>query len=816
MPKINFKQQALPHIIALLVFLIVTILFFYPVFLENKNLGQSDILQARGAVNTLLEYEERTGEPSLWAPTMFSGMPAYLLVLNFDGDVVLDAFQRIFAFGLPRPTSIMMKAFISFYILLLVFRVRPYLALAGALAYGLSTFTIISLEAGHNWKVDAMAYMPMVLAGIHATFTRSRLWGFTLTALALSLEIDSKHPQITYYLLLTVIFYGISMLVFAIREKELMPFLGKVLLLAGAALLAVGTNLGRLWTTLEYTSYSTRSPSELNVEEGAEPDFDQSYRDYVFAYSNKKLEAFTLLVPNFYGGSSREDIGMNSELADVLRANNVPRQQVREYTANAPTYFGGKPGTSGPVYIGATVLFLFVLGLFIVDKKHRYWLLIATIFSIILSWGKFFPAFNYFMFEYFPLYSKFRTVEMALVIAMLCIPLLGFIAVQQFVDQADDKRIQKKLMYAYASVAGLLLLIMLLAGMGDYSSSFEAGQPQWFQDALQDDRLSMLRSDAFRSLLFITLLAAALFFYARQKLGFVILRLALAVLIVLDLWLVDRRYLNEDDFSRNPERELYAATEADEFIIGEREGAERVLNLLVSPFNESTTSYYHNSIGGYHAAKLRNYQDLVEYQLSDEINALIQRIQQGNIDFSGLESLNMLNTRYIIAGETRNAVIENTQAYGDAWLVQEVVAAGNPTEVMEGLEGKDLHKTAVVDTSIFPLEQTSYSQSGSIEVLSYEPNRIEYRARLDAEGFAVFSEIYYPVGWTATVNGEEVPIMRANYVLRALQLPPGEHEITFTFSPDSYTLGNKVMVGSSIGLLLLLLFTLGMSVKKNL
>lgn len=816
MQKVNFKSHILPHLIAIAVFLVVTVLFFSPIFFENKTIRQSDILQGKGAVKTLLDYEEQSGEPALWAPGMFSGMPSYMIVLHFDGDAVLDFFQKVFATGLPRPASIIMKAFISFYILLLVFRIRPYLALAGALAYGLSTFNIISLEAGHNWKVEAMAFMPLVLAGIHAAYTRSRLWGFTLTALALALEIDSKHPQITYYLLLTVIFYGISALIFAIRNNKFPAFLSSSLVLIAAALLAAGTNLGRLWTTYEYTAYSTRSPSELATGNEAGPDNDTSYRDYVFQYSIKKLEALTLLIPNFYGGGSRQDIGMDSNLADMLKANNAPRQQIRQFTTNAPTYFGGKPSTSGPVYIGAVIFFLFVLGIFIVDKKHRYWLVAATVFSIILSWGRYFPSFNYLMFEYFPLYNKFRTVEMALVIAMLCMPLLGFLAVQHWIDNARERPLQKKFLYAYAVVAGLLLLIILLAGLGDYSSQAEANQPEWFRDALEADRLSMLRSDAFRSLIFITLAASILYFYAQKKLNFTVLTLSLALLTLLDLWLVARRYLNEDDYSRNPEREIYVATEADEYIISQKEPYQRVLNLLVNPFNESTTSYYHNSIGGYHAAKMRTYQDLIEHQLSEEINTLIQRLQSGNIDFSNLESLNMLNTSYVIAGETRSAVIENPSAYGNAWLVSRVEPVTSASEAMNALSSYDLRETAVVDTSEYTLKDLQYNDQGSINVEEYEPNQIRYRVNTAGESLAVFSEIYYPIGWTATIDGEPAPILKANYLLRTLQIPAGEHIVEFTFRPASYTLGNKVMIGSSIILVLVLLSTLGISIKKNL
>ena len=424
MPSIHFKSQVLPHLVAVLVFLLITFFFFGPAFLENKTLRQEDVVQGQGITKVTNDYNTSHDDVALWNPRLFGGMPTYLVGLNYGGDAVLNQLQKIFSLWLPRPSSIFFKSMLCFYILLLAFRVRPYLAIVGAIAYGLSTFTVISLGAGHNWKVEAMAYMPLVLAGVHTAFIRNYLWGFALTALAMALEIDSNHPQITYYLLFTVIFYGVSALVYAAREDRLPYFFKTVGVLTAAVLLAIGANLGRLWTTYEYSTYSTRGPSELTAttETGGAGDVNTD-RDYVFQWSTRKLEALTLLIPNFFGGATAFDIGTDSELGEVMLTNNVPRQQIQQYTTNAPTYWGGKPFTGGPVYVGAIIVFLFVLGCFIVEGRHRYWMIAITVFSIMLSWGRFFPAFNYLLFDILPLYNKFRTVEMTLVMGMLALPL---------------------------------------------------------------------------------------------------------------------------------------------------------------------------------------------------------------------------------------------------------------------------------------------------------------------------------------------------------------------------------------------------------
>ncbi len=814
MPTIDFKKQVLPHLLALFTFFLVTLIFFGPVFFESKSLRQEDIVQGKGITKLTTEYNESHDDVALWNPRLFGGMPTYLVGLNYGGDKVLNVFQQAFSFWLPRPSSIFFKSMLCFYILLLVFRVRPYLAIAGALAYALSTFAIISLGAGHNWKVEAMAYMPLVLAGVHTAFRGNYLWGFTLTALAMALEIDSNHPQIAYYLMFVVIFYGISALVFAARENRLPQFFKTIGVLVVAVLLAVGANLGRLWTTLEYSTYSQRGPSELTplpTANGA--DATNADRDYVFLWSIWKMETLTLLIPNAFGGASNLDIGTDSELGEVLMANNVPRQQVQQYTTNAPTYWGGKAPTGGPVYVGAIIFFLFIAGCFIVEGKHRYWMIAITIFSVILAWGKYFPALNYLMYDYFPLYNKFRTVEMTLVMAMLAMPLLGFLALEKIVANPKAPELPKKLLYAAGGVVGLLLLVIVFAGIADFESARDAGQPDWFTEALRSDRESLMRGDALRSLFFVGATFALLFFYLKNRVSYPLLNGILAVLVLLNLGLVDRRHFNYDNFVRNPARSVVTATEADQFIMDQSQPHDRVLNLQVSPFQNGTTSYFHSSIGGYHAAKIKRYQDIIDRRLSPEINALVTELQSGQKDFSGTAALNMLNTRFVLAGPTPNAVIENPRALGSAWLVQNVEKVTSPDEEIAALNNTNLATTAVVDASRFTVDD-AYDATGTLRLVSTEPNEMVYEAEVPAPSLAVFSEVYYPEGWTATIDDQEAPILRANYILRALEIPAGKHTIRFQFAPRSYEIGNAVTVFASGLLVVCVLLTLGLTFRE--
>lgn len=820
MRNISFKSQVLPHIIAIVVFLVITVVFFSPIFFGNKAIQQSDVLQGLGAGQEIKEYREATGEEPLWTNSMFGGMPAYLISVLYPGEEILNTLHNIYSLWLPRTPDLIFKAMLSFYILLLVFGIRPYLAIAGAIAFGLGTYNLISIEAGHIWKVDAIAYMPLVLAGIHTTLKGNRIWGFTLTALALAFEIDSNHLQITYYLLLIVLIYGIAMLIHAIRQHHLKPFLINSAIVILAVVLAVGATAGRLWNTYQYGKYSIRGASELTNSGNAQEENSSGLtRDYAFAWSIGKLETFTLMVPDFSGGGSSRGLDQDSETAELLASNNMNRQQINQILSNIPTYWGEKPFTGGPTYAGAIICFLFILGCFLAPKEHRIWLIVATVLSIVLAWGRNFAVFNDFMFNYFPGYNKFRAVEMSMVIALLCMPLLGFLGLETLLKKEFTQQTQKKFWIASGITAGILLTLIVFAGAGDYEASVDqqllsAGYPQNIIDAIRDDRQALLRTDAFRSLFFVAVAIALAYFYLKRKINYTIVASGLGLFILIDLWGVDKRYLNEEDYVRASNRLGYfEPTEADQEILQDTTHY-RVLNLQ-NTFNEGRTSYFHASIGGYHGAKIRRYQDLIEHYLNNEINTVIQQLQQGNRDFNNIPVLNMLNAKYIMAGSSRNAVLVNPNALGNAWFVSKVRTVNSPDEEIEALGNLDPAQTAVVDVSKFPVEQNSYNQEGSIQLTEYKPNYLKYEANATGESFAVFSEIYYADGWKALLDGKEVDHVRANYILRAMQVPPGNHTIEFVFDPPSYRVGSTVMMISSILLVLAFAGSLGYTIRKR-
>ncbi len=807
MLRIQFKSQVLPHLIAIAVFLVITLVFFHPIFFGNKAIQQSDVLQGIGAGQEIKEYREATGEEPLWTNSMFGGMPAYLISVVYPGEGIVNTLQTIYSLWLPRTPGIIFKAMLSFYILLLVFGIRPYVAIAGAIAFGLGTFNMISLEAGHVWKVDAIAYMPLVLAGIHVALKGNRMWGFTLTALALAFEIDSNHLQVTYYLLLIVILYGVASLVHAIRVKQLQPLMLNVGILVLAALLAIGTTAGRLWNTFQYSQYSIRGASELSTDQPSDNEGGLN-RDYAFAWSIGTWEAFTLLVPDFAGGASNRGLSPDSETADFLRSQNINRQQIQQFIDNAPTYWGKKPFTGGPTYAGAIVCFLFVIGCFFAPRGHRAWLIAATLLSILLAWGKNFPVFNNLMFDFFPGYNKFRVVEMAMIIALMCMPLLGFIGLEKLLQKGFDPVTQKRFWLASGITLGLLLTLIVFAGAGKYESAVDQ---QYISqgmtalvDTLREDREAMLRSDAFRSFLFIAAVIALLYFYLKRNLSFPILAAGFGILMLIDFWSIDRRYLNDEDYVRESNRlGFFNATEADQYILQDTT-QYRVLNLQ-NTFNDGRTSYFHASIGGYHGAKMRRYQDLIDRYLSEEINRIIQQIQQGSRNFSNIPVLNMLNTKYIMAGSNQNAVLTNPGAFGNAWFVSQVNEVNSPDEEIEALANTNLQEAAIVDVSRFPLTQTSYNSGGSIRLTDYQPNHLTYEVEAAGESFAVFSEIYYADGWKALIDGQDADYVRANYILRALPIPAGTHTVEFVFDPTSYRVGSTSTVIFSILLLIALL-----------
>ena len=644
------------------------------------------------------------------------------------------------------------------------------------------------LEAGHNTKSLAIAYIPLVLAGLLYAFRRGsrHLWlGAALFAFGLTMHIRANHLQITYYLLLLVLVFGAVELVYAIKEKALAAFLKTTAVLAVAAILAAGVSFGRLYTTIEYGKYSIRGKSELKEANSGDKKSAGLDRDYAFGWSYGVGETMTLLIPNFYGGASQGALDENSETAREFARLGVPPAQMQELLGALPLYWGDQPGTSGPVYVGAIICFLFVLGLLMADKRLRIWLLIATVLSVVLAWGKNFEAFNYFMFDHFPGYNKFRAVSMALVIAQIAMPLLAIFALYRFLQQPGDRKAaEKKLLLAAGITGGLCLLVVVLAGMASFVGAADAQleQMQWPVRALRADRESMMRSDAFRSLVFILLAAGVLYFYLKQKLSATTATVVAGLLILVDLWAVDKRYLSNDDFQKRLVETHFQPSAADQLILQDKDLSYRVIN-LANPFNDARTSYFHKSIGGYHGAKLRRYQDVID-----------KHISQNN-----LEVLNMLNTRYFITTDPQQPVQRNQQALGNAWFVEKLIPVNTPDEELAALTTLHPASEAVVDVTRFPLKDKTFPATGSqIRLTAYAPNHLQYEMNAPADGFVVFSEIYYQDGWNAYLDGKPVDHIRVNYILRGMPVPAGKHKIEFKFEPREYVIGNTVTLISSI------------------
>lgn len=803
-------KKLIPHIVAIIIFIILNLVMYWPLFMENKELNQNDVIQGKSANQEINEFREQTGEEALWTNSMFSGMPAYLINVQWSGEL-LKYIPRTIEKIIPTPASHTFIAMLSFYILLLVFKVNPYLAIGGGLAYGLNSFFLISVEAGHIWKVAAISWMPAVLAGIVLAFQKKYLWAFIITALTMALEIRSNHLQITYYLLLVVLVFGLFQLIAAIKNKTLPDFGKAIGVLAIAVLLGLGANLGKVWTAYEYGKYSIRGEAELSSNTESSGGLDRSY---AFAWSNGILEPFTFLIPNFFGGASQEEISTDSDLAKGLQSRGAGTGQIRSFVKNVPTYWGDQPFTSGPYYMGAIIIFLFILGIIFVKGPIKWWLVTASALGIILSWGKNFEVFNYFMFDYFPGYNKFRAVSMTVAMPFLCMPLLGFLGIKEL-RNANWPKVKKQFLTTIAIAAGLCLLFVIGSFMMGFRGAVDAqlGDQPWLVDLIREQRASMLRTDAFRSFFFIIATGGILYFWKENKLKDGLAIGLVVAVIAIDLIPVSKRYLNEDNFVKENRGELITKTEADKRILQD-DGHYRVLNLN-NPFNEARTSYYHSSVGGYHGAKMRRYQDLIENHLQNEMSTMVEKLRSGDSDLSNFGIINMLNTKYIKFGNQAGQVIPNQQANGNAWFVKEVKTVSNPDEEIEKLANINTKQEAVINTDRFDLSQEVFSK-GKIELISYAPNELIYTSNNNSNGLAVFSEIYYPKGWKAYIDGKESDILQVNYVLRGLEIPSGNHEIRFEFKPDAYFIGNKVMLGSSIVIFILLIGGLAFQIRKSL
>jgi len=799
----NKFKSALPHFIAVIIFIIIAFAYFYPV-LEGKELKANDSTVSTINSKEIRDYREEFHKEPLWTNSIFSGMPAYLISTKFPGNLMkhVDKVLRIF----KMPVSVLLLSMAGFYFLLLLFGVNPWLSIAGAIAYGFSSFFFQILAAGHNTQAIALAYMAPVIAGFYYAYRYDALKGALLTAFMLSLEITANHPQITYYAALILLIFVTTEFIYSLKEKTFPKFLKTSLILVIPVIIAIGVNFGNLNTIREYGKYSIRGKSDLQAEhKNVSSGLD---RDYITFWSYGIDETMNLLIPNYKGGSSKP-FSKDSETVKVLRQNNAGN------AANQlMKYWGTQPLTDGPHYVGAIVMFLFVLGLIVLKGREKWWLLIAAILSVMLAWGKNFMPFSNLFIDFFPGYNKFRAVTMTLVIAQFCIPLLGFLALREYYNGTlSKKEMLKGIKIATGVTGGIVLIVFLIPGIaGSFLSSYESDLPEWLKPALISDRKGLLRADSIRSLAFILLASGSILGFVSGKLRKEYSILIITVLIMFDLWGAGKRYLDADRFERPLMiQKSFLPSSADAMIL-EDKSYHRVLNLSVSTFNDnSPTSWFHKSIGGYHGAKLKRYQELIDSSIVRELS-LFQAMADKATSIEDLQPvfkftpvLNMLNTKYVIYNPEAPPLI-NPQAMGNAWFVGKSAIVDGANQELAALKTIDPLKEAVIDIKFNDqVSETTYqlAPGDTIELISYKPDELMYKYTSDGERLAVFSEIYYPAGWKCFIDGNESNYFRTDYVLRGMIVPAGSHQIRFLFEPASYYMGNKVSLASSILLILL-------------
>ncbi|GFD82776.1 membrane protein [Tenacibaculum sp. KUL118] len=791
-------KKFLPFAIAIIVFAIASVLYFNPV-LSGKQIKQSDITQFIGMSKDVKEYRAEKGEEPYWLDNAFSGMPAYQVSAYYPNDFVRYV-DKVIRF-LPRPADYLFLYFLSFFLLLTALKVDWKLAVLGSLSFGFSTYLIIIFGAGHNAKAHAIGYMPMVIAGVIYIFRKRYLLGFILTALAMALEVYSNHPQMTYYLgfclLILVIVEGVE----AFKSRTLPVFFKQSAILVAAMLIGIGANSTRLLAMKEYADYSTRGKSELTINpDGTSKEKSTGLdKEYITEYSYGIAETFNLMIPRFMGGGTVEELGEDSNFYQVLEQN-AGRSVAKEYSSQVLTYWGKQPIVEAPAYIGAIVFFLFFLGIFLVKGRLKYWLVAATIFSIVLSWGKNFSIITDFFIDYIPLYNKFRAVSSIQVIAELCVPLLGILALKEFFSSENSSEEKENAVKKAFYIVGGISLLFLLFGSSLFA--FEGLRDAQYQqlpeliDALIADRKEMLFNDSLRSLLLVLVVAGMLWFYLKGKLKQVPVLIVLGGLIIFDLVSIDANYVNKEDFtSARRVQKPFTATKADTEILKDK-GHYRVVNFSVSPMQDGRTSYFHNSIGGYHAAKMKRYQELFDYQIAK----------------NNMEVLNMLNTKYFIVSEEQFQ--ENPEANGNAWFVNSLKKVSSANEEIIALDSLNTKSEAVINSSEFNVKADVFQKDSiaTINLVKKDLTELIYEASTTSEQFAVFSEIYYKDGWNAYIDGESVPYYRVNYVLRGIEVPAGKHKITFKYEPS------VIKTGSSLSLIcyaLLLIMPIGLFVIKK-
>ncbi len=811
----NKLKPYLPHLIAIAAFLAITMIYFSPLF-AGKQLKQSDISNWEGMSKAIDDYRVKYHDEPLWTNSMFGGMPAYQISVLYPANLV-QYINRIIWLGLPSPANLLWNLMIGFYFLLIVLKIDQRIAILGSVGFAMSSYFLIYIESGHNTQAHAIAYMAPVIAGVIMTYRGKWLIGTAITGLMIALELYTNHLQITYYLIMIIVLLGIAELYRAYREKALPYFFKATASLAIVAAIAGCTNITNLLATAEYGKYSTRGPSELTSDkENKTTGLD---RDYVTGWSYGIGESFTLFIPDFKGGVSEPIAKANKDALKNVDANY--KQNIGQFGA----YYGELPFTGGPSYVGAIICLLFVIGLFIIKGEMKWWILIATVLGLVLSWGKHFMPFTNFFLDYVPGYNKFRTVSMTLTIVEFMMPLLAVLALDKIVKEADwMKKNIKKLYYGGGIVLGISILILAAPGMftsfytqEEYDNVVASVKGQnvsqevldGFFASLETARKAIMTADSMRTFLLVLLASILIYTFVRYKFRAGLIIWSLAVLILLDLWTVDKRYLSADDYVRKSSNyTAFPMTAADEMILRDST-SYRVLNLAANTFNDASTSYYHQSIGGYHGAKLKRYKEMIDHTITPEMTDIRSTIQNKDSDMMmtlfSQRTINMMNTKYIIINPDASPIL-NEGALGNAWFVSEVKMVPNADSEIAALQTFNPKTTAVVDErykDILSGFTPAFDSAASISLKSYKLNDLVYESNCSSPQMAVFSEIFYDKGWNVYVDGQKSDYVCVNYVLRGMKVPAGSHTIEWKFEPEVYITGEKVSLVSSALLLLL-------------
>lgn len=807
-------KKFLPDLIAILAFIVISFIYFFPAITEDRILFQHDTVAGAGAGQEAKEYYERTGERTRWTNALFGGMPTYQMSPSYDSTEPLTFVQKVYHLFLPNYVWLTFIMMLGFYILLRAFGIPAWLAGLGGIIWGFSSYFFILIAAGHIWKFITLAYIPPTIAGIVLAYRKKYLLGGIITALFMAMQILSNHVQMTYYFLFVILFMVGAFFEDAWRKKELPQFFKATGVLIVAGLIGVSINLSNLYHTYEYSKETMRGKSELKYEGAAAKQTSSGLnRDYITQWSYGIGETFSLLVPNVKGGAS---VPLSRSEKAMEKANPMYSSLYSQLTQ----YFGDQPMTSGPVYVGAFVLMLFILGCFIVKGPMKWALLGATIFSILLSWGKNFMGLTDFFIDYIPMYNKFRAVSSILVIAEFTIPLLAILTLKEILTKPE--LLKEKLKYIYISfgLTGGLALLFAIAPRLFFPTYIPGNEMAALQNALPADQLSpiianleemrvhLFTSDAWRSFFIVTIGTLLLLAYNAKKLKATWTVAAIALLCLGDMWSVNKRYLYDEQFiPKSEQTATFRKTQTDELILQDPSLDYRVLNFAGNTFEENNTSYWHKSVGGYHAAKLRRYQEMIDHHIAKEMQAAYQEVataggQMDSVNAAKFPVLNMLNAKYFIfpAGQQGQTVpIENPYTFGNAWFIDKIQYVNNANEEIDAIGQVDLQQTAIVDSkfkeALKGVNEGYKDSLSTIRLTSYEPNQLVYETSSPQDGIVVFSEIYYP-GWTATIDGKPADIARADYILRAMNVPAGKHTIEMRFDPQSLHITEGIAYGA--------------------